>query len=281
MSTNCLVTKLKGTVDNNNLPELGTIKIPVKATENVIGMTNLGGWEEADYTPHDVVVSIEDGNLYTYSGSTPVQTTNPANWHNGSQKGVKANTNCIMRIKDYYNLAYFKMNVLFNNGGVVTSRFANDFVFDLNQFKYCDHITFVGGYLDYQGDIVEAFGHLKEFGTMVFNCGKITGDLKTLVGKWISNGGETTGSFNFGSAPYPSNNFKPDDLNITLNGTKMSVGEGTTQKPTKVKWQSATKVYVEVGGSSSTIYATGYTTEEIATNTASGGIWEGKTVTSV
>ena len=47
--------------------------------------------------------------------------------------------------------------------------------------------------------------------------------------------------------------------------------------PSNINWESATKVWVKPSFYDG-IFCVGYTDGEIATNTAAGGIWEGRTV---
>lgn len=271
MNNICLKKELKGTINNSNLPEFETLKIRVKNTNGnkktinrVLGTAGVSA-----------VLSIENGSLFSY-GSDVAEPS--INFSIGGAFSYIANDNCIIRIKPKYNLTGLKFDkyAIIDNMYQSNGTISDDYVFDLEEFKYCKNystIRFVG---DAKGDIVSAFGGLavvpSEF---TFIAGPLTGDIVELVKSW----GEGTAALTSGTIEtfQVTSNTTPlytaKNVQITFNGTRLSFS-GT------MSYQRVSSGVYKISLVDNTrVYCYGYSDGEIATNTAAGGIWEGKTVT--
>lgn len=266
---NCLVTKLKGVVNNSNLEELGVIKLPLlNSNGDKAIILRLGGYSQEK----PVSVTIGNGTLYTYGNDTPLPV--PAILVGaGAARQYIANSDTVLKIADKYNLAAMDLSKYSYKGATLISanKFPESYIVDFNEYKYCKYLSYFTVTTDDTiGSIDECFGNI-ESAPSTFKIAIKTGngDIVNLVKKWVSNG-ITSGNIN--------NNFQIshilstvyDGYNIYFNGTILNMPIAGS-----LVWNN-TKIYATWGSS---VYCVGYTDGEISTNTASGGIWEGKTVT--
>ncbi len=266
---NCLVTKLKSVVNNNNLEELGVIKLPLlNSNGERMSIARLGGYSQEK----PISVTIGNGTLYPYNSDTPYPVPAIMIGSSGARQYI-ANSDTVLKIADKYNLVAIDLSKYSYSGTTLNfaNRFPEDYVIDFNEYKYCKYLSHLNVITDDTiGSIDECFGNI-ESAPSTFRIAIKTGngDIVNLVKKWVSNG-ITSGNIN--------NNFQVshilstvyDGYTVYFNGTILSMNVAGS-----LVWNN-TKIYATW---SSTVYCVGYTDEEISTNTASGGIWEGKTVT--
>jgi hypothetical protein len=101
MNTNCLVTKLKGVINNENLNVLGEFKFKVAKTSGHVVSRYAGSSDPSDLSGI-VYVNIEDGDLYNYQSQTSLG--NRANWVFDSAMEYTANSDCYITIENKYSL---------------------------------------------------------------------------------------------------------------------------------------------------------------------------------
>lgn len=247
MSTNCLVTKLKGTVNNDNLEILGTIVLKTKNTSGTkITISALNGT-----VAKPVKISVSNGALYPYNSSTEL--AQPASRGAAKNLPIDISTTSAgkLYIADKYNLTQFTPK-----DELIDSNYL-----DLDDFTLCTGLTrFQFG--DYGKGTLSKLGKFANLTNVEIMSSNVTGDIKDFVAARVSLG-QTTGSVNCVISI-------AQEMKVTLNGQKIWIGTNG-----KLKWESATKIYTL----DSAVRCIGYTDGEIATNTAEGGIWEGKTVT--
>ena len=266
---NCLVTKLKSVVDNNNLNELGTIKLPVLNTNGSKKVfVRLGGYDQ----DHPVSVTIGDGTLYLYGSSTPYPV--PAELYGTGAREYIANSDTTLRIANKYNLAAIDLSKYGydNQTGdyVFKNIFPENYIIDNDEYKYCQHLVYLVEVTDIiRGRLEDSFSKLISVpSTFKILVKEGQGDIAELVRRWVSNGLTSGQIDNFQIAKILDTVYGGYD--ILFNGHIINMALVGT-----LVWNN-TKIYTTWG---SEVLCVGYTDEEISTNTASGGIWEGKTVT--
>lgn len=268
MSKDCLLKVFRADTQNNNLPELGTIKIPVLNSNSAKKpFMRLGGYQDWS-DPNNVVyypitVAIEDGSLYNYGEATNLGDETDSFYGYSAQRQYIAGSDTIIRIKNKYNLNSFGLNKY--SGDSLLGTVPASFVFDIEQLQYCNFIQYFAGNLDCKGNIEKAFESAKgNFTRLILPNGKITGEIKNMVANFIRNKGVQTGSIaDFSATPITTPLYSANDFAVTLNGTKF-----ITSTAGVLGWSSAEKVYFykEIASGSqytTTVQYTGYTLEEI------------------
>lgn len=285
---NCLVTKLKAVVDNNDLEYLGGIEFIVNSESDITGQ---------------VVRSIDTDNarITVIGNGTMTVNTSPATTYGDGETFVIPNLartltfsagNYKVRIDNKYALADLRF------GGVTWK--------SLNQVKNCNDLTILVvttlGYVPGNLSSLEGMtkltqlaldrtygytGNIKSLGKLTsltsLNITKnssyaslIEGDVLDFVGEQVK-GGRTTMS---SDSPLSCNGILEQ---VTFNGKTV-----LNASSARMTWESSsgipTKIAVYNGSSvagAARVIVYGYSGAEIATNTASGGIWNGKTVQQV
>lgn len=247
---------------------MGVIKLPLLNTNgSKNSFIRLGGYDQNN----PVSVTIGNGVLYPYGSDTPYPV--PAELVGaGSARQYIANSDTILRIANKYNLAAIDISKYSYSGTtlVFSNRLPEDYVVDFNEYKYCKYLSYFAVTTDDTiGSIDECFGNIESApSTFKIFVKTGNGDIVNLVKKWVSNG-ITSGSITSFQISRILNTVY-DGYNVYFNGTRFNMGLSGS-----LVWNN-TKIYAAWG---SFVYCVGYTDEEISTNTASGGIWEGKTVT--
>lgn len=285
---NCLVKKLKAVVDNNNLEYLGGIEFIINSESDITGQ---------------VVRSIatDSARITVIGNGTMTVNTSPATTYGDGETFVIPNLvrtltfsagNYKVRIDNKYALAELRF------GGVAWK--------SLNQVKNCNDITilvattlgYVPGNLSslegmtqmtqlsmdrtygYEGNI-KSLGKLTALTTLNITKNSsypslIEGDVLDFVGEQVKSGRTTMSS----NSPLSCNGILEQ---VTFNGKTFSNASSA-----RMTWESSngvpTKIAVYNGSSvagAARVIIYGYSAAEIATNTASGGIWNGKTVQQV
>lgn len=130
MSTNCLVTKLKSRVENNDLSKLGALTVYIKGTLSPVQATNafninMGAAFDVDI---DVPGTLSDANLIADYG-TSHRYNNP---NNLIGVGFKSTENTRMFI---YNKYILKEIVYIGDAS------GRNWYFNLNDLSYCSNLT--------------------------------------------------------------------------------------------------------------------------------------------
>ena len=238
MSKNCLVTTLKGSVDNPNLSKIGEIIVPIAAGTNI-------SVRKSNFTTPPVI-RVVSGNATVTEAGTGINIV----------INVTAVTDSVVGITSKYNITQLTLNA------------TNDWNIDTQVFKYSplfwaaiNNTNLIHGdikYLYKQGNIQtniilgsasmfsNIYGDIAVFG----NClsmtslelrytSKIYGVLEDMVAKFVVNG-KTTGSINVtlpdesGSFKFNSNNVTTPSAGTTLSwepsgaNTSISFGDVTT-----------------------------------------------------
>lgn len=285
---NCLVTKLKAVVDNNDLEYLGGIEFIVNSEKDITGQ---------------IVKSIDTdkARITVIGNGTMTVNTSPSSTYGNGETFVVPNLartitfsagNYKVRIDNKYALADLRF------GGVAWK--------SLNQVKNCNDITILAvtmlGYVTGNLSSLEGMtkltqlsldrtygytGNIKSLGKLTslttLNITKnssyeslIEGDVLDFVGEQVKSGRTTMSS----DSPLSCNGILEQ---VTFNGKTVSNASSA-----RMTWESSngvpTKIAVYNGSSvagAARVIVYGYTDSEISTNTASGGIWAGKTINRV
>lgn len=297
MANNCLVTKLKSVVANDNLEKMGCIRIYASAMSDGASTFGLQG---LNISSRNGEIVIKTTNCSLTDNITTL--TNPL-----SEFSIVNNSN------GYGELGY---------GGIYNSGSIENVYVEVSN-KYCIENLFIGGRLYIKTPNLLEYTALKSFclsGTSLADASNsnTVGDISTILhsskntlitlqirnsgikGKYMSTLGEcksltymniigtqpdaedlltfiqkqrevreiASGSIRFFGG-FPSS--------ITFNGNSMTFGWIPDEWSGTINWD-ATGCFVK-NSSARKIQCYGYSDEEIATKTASGGEWEGYTIT--
>ena len=279
MSTNCLVTKLNESVNNDSLEKLGTISIKCVNSNNNVYTPFIRLGSNDNSSP--ITATISNGEFYD-SNRNP-QGNNINIGVTGATRKIKTSQDAIVEIKNKYHLGYFGLNKYTQSGSNYIATYnqnsgvAEDFVFDIEQLQYSSIIHLVGAY-DMKGDIVKALRSCSSIEQLQIYCGALTGDIKDIVAVLIENSGNTSGSIpTFGLRKLTSPLYAESENKITFNGRPFK----TPRDENQLIWESESKIYVSQNAAGYTnIYCSGYSSSEIIANRAGTGTldWQGKTV---
>lgn len=258
MSTNCLVTELKGIVDNYNLPILNGLLIPfITSTERNI--PRIGGYDSS----HPVKVKGVDCWPYNTDGTRRYDNPHLA-VGDYAVKLKEMGASPYVIISDIDNIAYFALVNLNSSTLLPDGNTPEDWSFSANVLKYCKNmkkLTVASCSIYTNTEDLELMTSLEYISLP--SASKYTNvDVVTLVKKWIDNGRSASGSI-----------LGQFETGCQFNGVNLSRYHAYTNRT--LTWESATKIWLPAGN---TILCVGYSDSDIATKTASGGAWEGKTV---
>ena len=258
MSSNCLVTELKGVVDNYNLPILNGLLIPFVTSEHRT-ITRVGGYDSShpvkvkgvDCWPYNTDGTIRYDNPYESVGDFAVVL-----------KEMGASPYAI--IGDIDNIAYFAFSNLNSSTLLPNGVTPEDWSFSANVLKYCTHMK------ELKMAACSVYTNTEDLELMTSleylslpSASKYTNvDVVTLVKAWIVNGRSASGSI--------SGQF---ETGCKFNGVELYNYHAYANRT--LTWESATKIWLPAGNN---ILCVGYSDSEISTRTASGGVWEGKTI---
>ena len=173
---NCLVTKLKGSVDNDNLPVFNCINVTYK---KLASQSRYSQWVKFSSETKDIDVSIISGTGQFLDGAYPSGTaitrdtlTIPHGIGEPSDKSLSQSTDVILKITDKYDLNYFGLTIAMT--------------LDLSELAYCiglKTITVFGGLGSYEyitGELGSLSG-LQNLKTLELNkMPNVTGDISAL-----------------------------------------------------------------------------------------------------
>ena len=259
---NCLKTQLKGIVNNNTLKVFGEIEIEISA--NTI----------SDYAKQQRFVlkakSGETIKVFVKSGNGHIATSY-ANLTNDPKTEIIVGTNyediwfeninMVLGLTPVYNIAGFQTysrqnlvaNISFNVKDI-------EFATEVESFDVRYTTTISGN--------IANLGRMTALTSVGLALSGVTGALEDFVSKQVESGksSNTTG------ITWPN----ITRFNETLGGLHFETVSGL------LTWESASKIAVynanTISGATD-VYVKGYSATEIAEKTASGGLWEGKTVT--
>lgn len=272
MANNCLVTKLKGVVDNDNLSLFGAITVGVtegatlNSANSIIGIQ--GNGTAITVTPLNGQMVATSDPSYVYDEL--VVTTNTVKF---LVKPVDSNLRLI-KVKSKYDVTRFT--------------FGNAVICNLDDLAYC-HLTTLGNEVAVNKNTV-SYGTLSVFlknskstismlkllgmnisGSVadLYDCLNLAYCTSDIEGDWYQLAvqqnakGRTTGDIIFAKT-----------LKGSFNGHSISANIYEANETGHLVWNGS-KVYVT--GTSAVVMCIGYSDSEITTNIATGGIWAGKT----
>lgn len=243
----CLVTKLNGVVNNDNLKKIGVLKIPIPPMSSsktfiVRGVNGSNGKVTITDKTNGIVLSVnvEDDKSSSYSSfQVP----------NGGY----------MEISDKYSLTAIELNT-------ITDKILKDYVSELptiDDYRYCKNIknlnwrVFAGNVSDLaELDSLEGV-------TVTY----LTGDIVDYISARIAKG-FSTGKI-YMSAYYESSTDNSIAPSVKINGVTPTETSFQTTYNSVLKWESINKYYWLVNNQS-TLYVHGYTDEEIEGKKGSG-----------
>ena len=267
MSKDCLVTVYKKVVDNDNLPEFGVIATTIPSSSGeIVDMIRIGG--------KGVTINIEGGSLYS-SGNNPLSMPYELNTDSSTLFKYSATADAKLSIGEKYKLKIINTN----------------YPIKLDDLAYCEGLT----------DIIctnsNAVGNLSSvsrllnlnifrvYGTSADNKADVYGSVMNLVNAAFDGSGAkidvkfsgVEGDWlDFIRTRYSNSKSLGMIItsiynNVTFNGKSCQIDTAS------ITYVSNNKMALVATGNNR-VYTLGYTDEEIATNTAVGGVWAGKTV---
>ena len=266
MSKDCLATVYKKAVDNNSLPEFGVVSTTIPNTGGELtNLIYIGG--------NGVTINIDGGSLYS-SGNNPLSMPYELNTDSSNLFKYSATADAKLSIGKKYKLKYININ----------------YPIKLEDFAYCEGLT------DIISTSGNAVGNLSSVSRLLnLNIFRVYGT--------ADNKADVYGSvINLVNAAFDGSGAKIDvkysgidgdwlDFIRTRHSNSKSLGMIITSLYNNVKFNgkscqidNASITYVSnnkmalVSTGNNRVYTLGYTDEEIATNTAAGGVWAGKTV---
>ena len=238
----CLITKLNGTVNNDSLPKLGVVRIPIRPTTSstieFISAKNNGA-----------TLKVYDNNkslLSTHQGTTNPQYVN-------------------LNLKDGGYIEYENKYDLTSAPYGNTKIDGRDMLPDIEEFKYCKKLKEVTAFA-MKGNVKELadFDWLETIDATYF-----TGDLRDYVARKVEKG-SISGSINIrvyqgGDSDFIAGTIQINGVKVGFNVYNSPIGE--------LVWESADKYYLLNDGHTSA-YIHGYSSEEIQAMKESGHPFE-------
>lgn len=238
----CLITKLNGTVNNDSLPKLGVVRIPIcpttSSTIEFISAKNNG-----------TTLKVYNNNkslLSTCQGTTNSQYV-PLNLKDGGY----------IEYENKYDL----VSAPYGN----TKIDGRDMLPDINEFMYCKKLKGVNSFA-MKGNVKELadFDWLETIDATYF-----TGDLRDYVARKVEKG-SISGSMQIrvyqgGDTDFVAATIQINGVNVNFNTYNSPIG--------KLVWESANKYYLLNDGHTSA-YIHGYSSEEIQAMKESGQPFE-------
>lgn len=243
----CLVTKLNGVVDNNNLKKIGVLKIPIPPMSS---------------SQTFIIRSVNESNgkvTITDKTNGKVLSVNVENDKSSSYSSFQVPNGGYMEISDKYSLAQIELNTM-------TAKILKDYVSELptiDDYRYCKNIKIInwGVFAGNVSDLAE-LDSLKE-AIVTYLTGDVVDYISARIAKGFSAGKIGMSAF-YESAS--ADNIAPS---VKINGvTPFETSFQTTYKSV-LKWESINKYYWLVNNQS-TLYVHGYTDEEIEEKKGSG-----------
>jgi hypothetical protein len=256
MSNDCLVTKLKGSVNNSNLKKLGVLRLPIAPTSGA----------KATFVQHYAGLDPCVVTIY-HSDGTVAKTFNSSPSDNKKYVYIDLPNGGYAEITNKYNL--FGWDERYGNAVIYLTTDLDKYP-SCDEIKYCEHIDTVG-----TRDYWVNYAKLPDSLNVIFNGAYQLGDVMDFINAMRTKG--ITSKTIKCSMRYL---LAPDYIAPTASFNGVIIGSSTyttdSNKPDIISWD-ATKAFVRVANGT-LIYCVGYTDEQIVTLTAAGGDWEGATV---
>lgn len=243
----CLVTKLNGVVDNNNLKKIGVLKIPIApmSSSKTFIVRSVNG-SNGKVTITDKINGI-------------VKSVNVENKNSSNYTSYQVPNGGYIEISDKYSLINLEIER-------ITAKLLKDYVSELptiDDYRYCKNIEVLNWSI-FAGNVSD----LAELDSLnVATVTYLTGDVVDYISARIAKG-FSAGKINM-SAYYESTGDNSVPPSVKING--VTPNETTFQNTYKsvLKWESINKYYWLVNNQS-TLYVHGYTDEEIEEKKGSG-----------
>lgn len=274
MSNNCVIRKLGVTVDNDNLPKLGVIRFEIPEGNNNRTISIQTGSSKT------ITLKSVNNRPFTVSGVS--YTEKELSY---SPTITLDSGHYVFEVSNKYNIVVFNIHQTFYAYNV-----------DLEDFIYCPLVSITN--ISNKGNIsvLKDITTLKEimfYGSQVIGViGDISvlGKLNQLSRLNVHASGITGTVEDFVAAQYDEG-----ERHSCLTGIQLSASlqrnitfkgrNNPTFENNILTWESKTKIAVYAGAQTiadcTKVFVSGYTAEEIAEKTASGGDWEDKTVINV
>ena len=243
----CLVTKLNGVVDNNNLKKIGVLKIPIPPMSSsktfiVRGVNESNGKVTITDKTNGIVLSV-----------------NVKDDKSSSYSSFQVPNGGYMEISDKYSLTTIELNT-------ITDKILKDYVSELptiDDYRYCKNIKVLNWRI-FAGNVSDlAEIDSLESATVTY----LTGDIVDYISARIAKG-FSTGKINM-NAYYESASNNSIGPSVKINGVTPAETTFQTAYYSVLKWESINKYYWLVNNQS-TLYVHGYTDEEIEGKKGSG-----------
>lgn len=238
----CLITKLNGTVNNDSLPKLGVVRIPIRPTTSS--------------TIEFISAKNNGTTLKVYNNNKSLLST---------CQGTTSPQYVQLNLKDGGYIEYE------NKYDLVSAPFGNtkidgrDMLPDINEFMYCKKLKEISSSAT-KGNVKELadFDFLETIDATYF-----TGDFRDYVARKVEKG-SISGSINIrvyqgGESDFCAGTIQINGVNVHFNSYDLSIG--------KLVWESANKYYLLNDGHTSA-YIHGYSSEEIQAMKESGQPFE-------
>lgn len=243
----CLVTKLNGVVENNNLKKIGVLKIPIPPMSS---------------SKTFIIRSVNGSNgkvTITDKTNGKVLSVNVENDTSSSYSSFQVPNGGYMEISDKYSLTQIELNTM-------TAKVLKDYVSELptiDDYRYCKNIKTInwGVFAGNVSDLAE----LDSLADAVVTY--LTGDVVDYISARIAKG-FSAGKIEM-SAFYESASADSIAPSVKINGVTPAETAYQTTYKSVLKWESINKYYWLVNNQS-TLYVHGYTDEEIEEKKGSG-----------
>lgn len=243
----CLVTKLNGVVDNNNLKKIGVLKIPIPPMSS---------------SKTFIVRSVNGSNgkvTITDKTNGKVLSVNVENGTSSSYSSFQVPNGGYMEISDKYSLTQIELNTM-------TDKVLKDYVSELptiDDYRHCKNIKIInwGIFAGNVSDLAE-LDSLKE-AIVTYLTGDVVDYISARIAKGFSAGKIDMSAF------YESDSADNIAPSVKINGVTPDETSYQAKYKSVLKWESINKYYWLVNNQS-TLYVHGYTDEEIEGKKGSG-----------
>lgn len=243
----CLVTKLNGVVDNDNLKKIGVLKIPIPPMSS---------------SKTFIIRSVNGSNgkvTITDKTNGKVLSVNVENDTSSSYSSFQVPNGGYMEISDKYSLTQIELNTM-------TAKVLKDYVSELptiDDYRHCKNIKFInwGIFAGNVSDLAE-LDSLKD-AVVTYLTGDVVDYISARIAKGFSAGKIDMSSF------YESASADNTAPSVKINGVTPNETSFQANYKSVLKWESINKYYWLVNNQS-TLYVHGYTDEEIEGKKGSG-----------
>lgn len=259
---NCLVTKLKENVNNDNLSFLGKVKVVL--SKSTAGASDSYNLRMIPYdSEHPVKMTIVGGTaIFSANLGKELILSDTNQYTNANQIQFK-NDSEVTVLVEKYNIGFMDM---------IPAGLSPNLIFKSSDFASCRNITSLRFGNTYVTGTVEDFGKMINLRELRFSKGNIGGDLVKMIQTMIDNGAASSGTIN-----YIFNNVTTTDIHIKFG--KVTIYVNSYEQINPITWESRSKIWMALQGVH-TILCVGYSDSEIETKVSnSEDPWYNKTVT--